>query len=391
MMRKCHLNTCPVGVATQHPELRKRFRGQSGDLINYFKFLAEEVREILAELGFKSIDEIVGRTDLIEPRKVDHWKAKTVDVSRILHRPEGADKKDSYCVEDQIHKIDDILDRKLIEKSKDALASAKKVSFETQIINLDRSVGAMLSNQVSLKYEDKGLPEDTINVKFHGSAGQSFGAFLAKGCSFRLEGDANDYLGKGLSGGKIVVVPPKGSTFKPEENIIVGNTLLYGAIEGEVFIRGIAGERFGVRNSGAVAVVEGTGDHCAEYMTGGNLIVLGKVGRNFGAGMSGGIAYVLDEDGSFDYFCNKGMVELTPVDSVNEQEFIKERLQKHLELTESTVAKKILASWDEYLPKFIKVMPLEYKRALQEMKMKKLDKQLENVKEEEQLGEQSDG
>lgn len=391
MMRKCHLNTCPVGVATQHPELRKRFRGQSGDLINYFKFLAEEVREILAELGFKKLDDIVGRTDLLEQRSVDHWKAKTVDVSRILYRSSDADKRDNHCVEDQIHKIDDIVDRKLIEKSKDALDKQKAVSFEMPIINTDRSVGAMLSNQISLKYEDKGLKDNTINVTFHGSAGQSFGAFLAKGTTFRLEGDANDYLGKGLSGGKIVVVPPKGSTFKPEENIIVGNTLLYGAIEGEVFIRGIAGERFGVRNSGAVAVVEGTGDHCAEYMTGGKLVVLGKVGRNFGAGMSGGIAYVLNENGKFDYFCNKGMVELTPVDSVSEQEFIKERLQKHIEHTESAVAKNILDNWNDFLPKFVKVMPLEYKRALEEMKMKQLDSKLEEVREEEQLGEQSDG
>ncbi|OHD14164.1 MAG: glutamate synthase subunit alpha [Spirochaetes bacterium GWB1_36_13] len=385
MMRKCHLNTCPVGVATQDPELRKRFGGKPEYLINYFKFMAEEVREIMASLGIRKFDDLVGNTRLVEKRNIDHWKAKTIDPKALLYIPEEAKKHALFCVQDQIHKIDDILDRKLIEKAKSAIESKQPVKIEMPITNLDRSTGTMLSYEVSTKYGDDGLPENTIQCLFKGSAGQSFGAFLAKGIEFRLEGDSNDYFGKGLSGGRLIAVPPKASTFKPEENIIIGNTVLYGATDGEVFVRGIAGERFCVRNSGAKAVIEGTGDHGAEYMTGGLLIVLGKVGRNFGAAMSGGVAFVLDKDGSFDFFCNKGMVELTPINTKEDEEILKTWIEKHLKYTESTVAKEILDNWAAMLPQFVKVMPLEYKRALEEMKIKALEKELKTVREEEEL------
>lgn len=386
MMRKCHLNTCPFGVATQDEELRKRFKGKSEHLINFFRFLAQDVREIMARLGIRKFNDLIGRTDLLEVRKVDHWKAKYVDPSPVLHRPAESDKYAVYCVDDQIHKIHDIVDRKLIEDCASAINSKEKVELSYRIKNTDRACGAMLSNAVSLKHGEEGLPEGTIKVTFNGSAGQSFGAFLAKGIYFRLEGDANDYFGKGLSGGTLVAVPPKGSTFAAEENIIVGNTVLYGATAGEAFVRGVVGERFCVRNSGALAVVEGTGDHCAEYMTGGKLVVLGSVGRNFAAGMSGGIAYVLDEKGDFDYFCNHGMVELTPVGDAEDDEFLMKAISRHLEMTGSPVAKKIINNWSEYIGKFVKVMPLEYKRALEEMKLEQIDKQLENVIEEEELG-----
>lgn len=388
MMRKCHLNTCPVGVATQHPDLRKRFTGKPEYLINYFKFIAREVREIMASLGIRKFDDLIGRTDLLKKRDdITHWKGKTVDPSLLLFRPAEADANANFCVEDQIHKIHDVLDRKLIERAKPAMDEGKDFNayIEMPIQNLDRTTGAMLSWEVSKHFGEEGLPDNTIQCTFRGSAGQSFGCFLAKGISFRLEGDANDYLGKGLSGGRIVVVPPTGSTFEPEKNIIIGNTVLYGATDGEAYIRGVAGERFCVRNSGAIAVVEGTGDHCAEYMTGGRVIVLGKVGRNFAAGMSGGIAYVLDEEGDFDFFCNMGMVELSPVRDYDDQDFIIETLKKHVEHTDSDKAKAILKQWYEYLPKFIKVMPLEYKRAINEMKIELIDKKLEEIREEQEL------
>ena len=388
MMRKCHLNTCPVGVATQHPDLRKRFTGKPEYLINYFQFIAREVREIMAGLGIRKFDDLIGRTDLLKKRDdVSHWKGKTVNPEAILTRPAEADTKASFCIEDQVHKINDILDRKLIERAKPAMAEGKdfNVYIEMPIKNIDRATGAMLSYEISQFYGEEGLPDNTIQCTFRGSAGQSFGSFLAKGVTFRLEGDANDYLGKGLSGGRLIVVPPAGSTFEPEKNIIIGNTVLYGATGGEAYIRGVAGERFCVRNSGVTAVVEGTGDHCAEYMTGGSVIVLGKVGRNFAAGMSGGIAYVLDENGSFDFFCNKGMVELSPVRDFDDQDFMIETLKKHIEHTDSDRAKDILKHWYEYLPKFVKVMPLEYKRALNEMKIELIDKKLEDIREEQEL------
>ncbi|MBN1428375.1 MAG: glutamate synthase large subunit, partial [Anaerolineae bacterium] len=313
LMRKCHLNTCPVGVATQDPELRKRFRGEPEHLISYFTFMAREAREIMARLGIRRFDDLIGRTDLLFQREVDHWKARTLDLSPMLYQPGEAGHNATHCVQAQIHKLDDVLDRTLIDLAEPALESGMPVLAEMPIHNANRAVGAMLSGEVARRYGEESLPDDTIQYTFTGSAGQSFGAFLAKGITFRLYGDANDYFGKGLSGGRLIAVPPVGSTFVPEENIIIGNTVLYGATGGEAFIRGVAGERFCVRNSGAIAVVEGTGDHGAEYMTGGRVIVLGQVGRNFAAGMSGGIAYVLNTDGNFAYFCNTGMVEMKPV------------------------------------------------------------------------------
>ncbi|HPJ37824.1 MAG TPA: glutamate synthase large subunit [Spirochaetota bacterium] len=391
MMRKCHKNTCPVGVATQDPELRKRFAGKPEHLINYFTFIAEEAREIMAELGVTKFDDLVGRSDMLEPRAVDHWKARTVDTGPILVLPEPLFGTSRRCTEQQVHKIDDVIDRWLIEQSFPAIAGSRKADLEAEISNTDRAVGAMLSWEISRRYGDSGLPDNSINCTFRGSAGQSFGAFLQRGVTFRLEGDANDYFGKGLSGGRLIAVPPAGSPFKPEENIIIGNTVLYGATSGEAFIRGIAGERFCVRNSGVEAVVEGTGDHCAEYMTGGRIVVLGRVGRNFGAGMSGGIAYVLNIEGDFEYYCNKGMVELSPLQEYDDQEYVKKMLTKHAAFTGSTIAGEILENWHRYMTRFIRVMPFEYKRALQEKKLEQIEKELREIREEEQLEVISDG
>jgi glutamate synthase (NADPH/NADH) large chain len=385
MMRKCHLNTCPAGVATQDPELRARYAGKAQHLINYFTFMAEEVREIMAQLGIRKFDDLVGRTDLVTIRAVDHWKAKTVDLRPVLYRPPEASRTATCCVEDQIHKIDTVMDRKLIQQALPALERGEPVQIDRPITNADRALGTMLSSEISQRYGEAGLPDDTIRITLRGSAGQSFGAWLVKGVTLRLEGDANDYFGKGLSGGKLIAVPPAGSTFAAEENIIVGNTVLYGATGGEAFIRGIAGERFGVRNSGAIAVVEGTGDHGAEYMTGGRIIVLGGVGRNFAAGMSGGIAYVLNSDGNFAYFCNRSMVELEPALEYEDQEFIRGYLQKHVEHTGSAVARRVLEHWHEYLPRFIKVIPIEYKRILQEQQLQETKKLLAYIQEEEYL------
>ncbi len=386
MMRKCHRNTCPVGVATQDPELRRRFEGRPEHLVNYFMFMAEEIREIMARLGIAKFDDLVGRTDLLVQRESDHWKANTVDLSRILYQPIDPAKEKVCCSEPQRHNLD-VLDRRLIEQAQPALEFGDQVSIRLPISNADRAVGAMLSGEISRRYGEDGLPDDTIQVTFDGSAGQSFGAFLARGVTFRLSGDANDYFGKGLSGGRLIAAPPEGSKFTAEGNIIIGNTVLYGATGGEAFIRGMAGERFCVRNSGAAAVVEGTGDHCAEYMTGGRLIVLGSVGRNFAAGMSGGIAYILNTDGKFAYFCNCGMVELSPIFEYEDQQFVKMLLEKHVDYTGSTVARNVLDHWHEFMPKFIKVMPLEYKRALQEMKLEETKRQLENISKAERLGE----
>lgn len=389
MMRKCHLNTCPVGVATQDPELRKKFRGKSQYIINYFRFMAQEIREIMASLGVRSFNELIGNTSLLKVRSINHWKAMHVDPSDILHRPAESAGTDLYCVKQQVHRINMVPDRRLIERVKPALESGKEVNVyvEMPIGNTDRSVGAMLSYEISRKYGEEGLPDDSVQCAFNGSAGQSFGAFLAKGVTFRLTGDANDYFGKGLSGGRLIVMPSPESKFKAEENIIVGNTVLYGATSGEAYIRGIAGERFCVRNSGAYAVVEGTGDHCAEYMTGGRIVVLGRVGRNFAAGMSGGIAYVLDLDGNFDYFCNRGMVEISPVRDYDDQDLIIEMLKKHIHYTDSSFAKEIILRWYDFLPKFVRVLPLEYKRALNEMKNSLIDEKLRTIREEEQLEE----
>ena len=383
MMRKCHLNTCPVGVATQDPELRKRFIGHSDYIVNYFNFIAQEVRELLAEMGFRKFDDIVGRTDLLEQRQdISHWKAKTLDLSGIIYLPEEASKHATHCVCFQKHKIDDVPDKELIKMSKKAINNKEKVWISKEINNTHRTVGAMLSGEITKTYGEDGLPDSTINCKFKGSAGQSFGAFLVRGVQFELEGDSNDYLGKGLAGGRIVVVPPKGSTFRPDENIIIGNTVLYGATSGEAYIRGVAGERFCVRNSGAYAVVEGTGDHCCEYMTGGRTVILGKTGRNFAAGMSGGIAYVLDVTGNFDYFCNKGMVELSPVGDRDDIAELQLLINNHYLYTRSDLAEKILVNWDEYLPKFVKVIPYEYKKVLEEQKLEMIKEKIEQTEDE---------
>ncbi|MFZ5429963.1 MAG: glutamate synthase large subunit [Bacteroidota bacterium] len=382
MMRKCHLNTCPAGVATQNPELRKRFIGRSEYVINYFRFVAQEIREYLAETGFRKFDDIVGRTDLLEVNpEVTNWKMKNLDFSKILHRPAEAQEHDIRCTVNGLKTIEEHLDMLLIRESSKAIKAQEKVWISHKINNVDRTIGAMLSGEISLRYGEAGLPADTIHCTFRGTAGQSFGAFLAKGVSFRLEGDANDYFGKGLSGGKIVVVPPQGSTFRPEENIIIGNTSLYGATSGEAYIRGMAGERFCVRNSGAKAVVEGTGDHCCEYMTGGRAVILGKTGRNFAAGMSGGIAYVLDTDGNFDYYCNKGLVELSPVEDRADIQELQEMINNHLTYTHSDLAAEILTNWEEYLPRFVKVIPFEYKKVLEMQKIRELERKLQMAEE----------
>jgi glutamate synthase (NADPH/NADH) large chain len=389
MMRKCHENTCPMGVATQDPALRKRFTGKSEHLINYFRFLAEETREIMASLGFRTFDELIGRADRLTERKIPGSKAAGVDLSRLLVKAEGPAHipggQALHCVQDQIHKIDDVLDRRLIEQCFAALDKKIPITLRFPVRNTDRAVGAMLSYEVSKRFGGQGLPENFVTLDFTGSAGQSFGAFLAPGITFRLAGDSNDYLGKGLSGGRIVAAPPEGSSFKTEENIIVGNTVLYGATSGELYAAGVAGERFCVRNSGAVAVVEGAGDHCAEYMTGGRVIVLGKVGRNFAAGMSGGIAYVLDRTGDFEFFLNKGMVELSGLDNGEDENFVKETIAKHVYWTASAYARGILDNWAENRGRFVKVLPVEYKKALQEMKLAELDRKLYDIREREEL------
>jgi glutamate synthase (NADPH/NADH) large chain len=377
LMRKCHLNTCPAGIATQDKELRKRFLGKHEYVVNYFTFIAQEVRELLAQLGFRSLDEVIGRVDLLEQdMSVGNWKTKGIDMSNLLYSPEEAKVYPIRNITEQKHKIDDVLDRELIKQARAALVNKSKVWIAKEIHNVDRTVGAMLGGEVSKKYGEAGLPKNTINCTFRGSAGQSFGAFIPKGLNFRLEGDANDYLGKGLSGGKIIVVPPTGSTFVPEENIIIGNTVLYGATDGFLYVRGVAGERFAVRNSGAHAVVEGVGDHCCEYMTGGRVVVIGKTGRNFAAGMSGGIAYILDEDGNFEYYCNKGLVDLTPVEDYADVQELQYMLNKHLMHTQSEKAQEILVNWEQYLPMFVKVIPFEYKKVLEEEKVRELEKKL---------------
>ena len=370
MLRKCHLNTCSVGIATQDAELRKRFAGKPEHLINYFFFVAEELREIMAQLGFRSVDEMVGRVDRLETGKaVEHWrKTKGVDLTGLLTKPEAPPSVATHHCQLQDHGLDRALDQQLIALSRKALEHQEPVSIALPISNANRTVGAMLSGEVAKRYGEDGLPEDTIQIAFEGSAGQSFAAFLAKGMSFTLEGDSNDYLGKGVSGGRLVVVPPRKSLFMAEENIIVGNVALYGATGGEVFIRGLAGERFCVRNSGARTVIEGVGDHACEYMTNGLVVVLGATGRNFAAGMSGGIAYVLDEAGDFDLRCNQEMVDLGPVEEPEDQEELRELIQKHLHYTGSANAERVLDGWDELLPGFVKVYPRDYRRILEARK-----------------------
>ncbi len=366
MMRKCHLNTCPVGIATQDPALRQKFTGQPENVINFFFYIAEEVRELMSQLGFRKMDEMVGRVDMIEMRDaIDHWKARGLDFSAILYNPQVPSRVGRRCTISQDHGLDQALDFKLIDHAADAIESKTPVEFKLPIRNVHRTVGAMLSGEIARRHGSAGLPDDTINFYFTGSAGQSFGAFLAKGVTLTLEGDANDYVGKGLSGGKLVVFPPKSSTFLPEQNILIGNVVLYGATTGEAFFNGVAGERFAVRNSGATAVVEGVGDHGCEYMTKGLVIVLGSTGKNFAAGMSGGIAFVLDETGEFSATrCNKAGVDLEPVVEQADIQALHNLIAKHVEMTESPRANWILENWSTMLPKFIKVFPHEYKRVL---------------------------
>jgi glutamate synthase domain-containing protein 2/glutamate synthase domain-containing protein 1/glutamate synthase domain-containing protein 3 len=366
MMRKCHLNTCPVGIATQDPDLRRKFAGSPEHVINYFFFVAEELREIMARLGFRTVDEMVGRVDMLDMRgAIDHWKAKGLDFSSIFHNPEVPSRVGRRCLIQQDHGIAHALDHQLLDLAKDAIETGTPVEFKMPIRNVHRTVGAMLSGEVARKYGSTGLPEDTIRIEFNGSAGQSFGAFLAKGVTLALEGDANDYTGKGLSGGKLIVYPPRNSSFLPEENILVGNVVLYGATSGEAFFNGMAGERFAVRNSGAMAVVEGVGDHGCEYMTKGTVAVLGRTGRNFAAGMTGGIAYVLDETGEFVATkCNKAGVDLEPVMETADIDTLRGMILRHFEATGSPRAEWILDNWSDMLPKFVKVFPHEYKRVL---------------------------
>ena len=398
MMRKCHLNTCPVGVATQDPELRRRFTGTPEHVINYFFFVAEEVRELMAYLGFRSFNEMIGESQRLDQRRaIEHYKAKGIDLSRILTKPEAAPGVATHNSERQDHKLDKVLDRQLIEKAQPALTDRRPVRIDLPIRNIDRTTGAMLSGEVAKRFGHDGLPDSTISATFRGAAGQSFGAFLANGVAFELIGEANDYTGKGLSGGRIVVYPPAESGIVAEESIVIGNTVLYGAIAGECYFRGVAGERFAVRNSGAIAVVEGVGDHGCEYMTGGVVVCLGNTGRNFAAGMSGGIAYVLDEPGDFERRCNLAMVELEPIKAEDDTlerlahqggdleahglvdvmrdmtrfdaERLKSLIEKHVHYTDSARGRRILENWDFYLPQFVKVMPVDYYRALREMEL----------------------
>ena len=401
MMRKCHLNTCPVGVATQDPVLRRKFTGQPEHVINFFFFVAEEVRELMAQMGLRRFDELIGRVDLLDMKKgLEHWKAKGLDYSRIFHAP-ARTPGDPLCqIDTQDHGLAKALDNKLIELAKPALDKGKAVRIELPIQNSNRTVGAMLSGRVATKYGHAGLPEDTIHVTFNGSAGQSFGAFLAHGVTLDLVGEANDYVGKGLSGGRIVVRPNPDFGGTPSANIIVGNTVLYGATEGEAFFSGVAGERFAVRNSGATTVVEGAGDHGCEYMTGGTVVVLGMTGRNFAAGMSGGVAYVFDVEGTFESRCNMAQVALEPVEDeiaarkgsdlgdeleshgkvdvrhlgLADEVLLKGLIEKHAKLTGSLQARRILDDWSNSRARFVKVMPHEYRRALTELAAQKMEK-----------------
>ena len=364
MMRKCHLNTCPVGVATQNPELRKRFTGNADHVVNLFKFLTEELREIMAQLGFRTINEMVGQVDCLETRTgMTHWKYSKLDLSPILYKEPASIYTGLYHKEDQDHEMENVLDWKLLEAAKPALDNLQKISASFQIKNIDRTTGTILSNEISKKYKSAGLPDDTIHFKFTGTAGQSFGAFNTKGVTMELEGDANDYFGKGLSGAKLMVYPSSKSTFVPEDNIIIGNVAFYGATSGEAYIRGKAGERFAVRNSGATAVVEGVGDHGCEYMTGGRVVILGNTGRNFAAGMSGGIAYVYDVKGSFELNCNQEMVDLDPVRDEDRDELYN-LINNHFKCTKSTVAKFVLDDFENQLKNFVKVFPKDYKKVL---------------------------
>jgi glutamate synthase (NADPH) large chain len=381
LMRVCHLNTCPVGIATQDPELRKKFKGKPEHIIRYFKYVSEELREIMAELGFRTMEEMIGQVEKLDTRDaVNHYKAKGLDLSTILYKPDVPAEVDIRNTQKQDHCLDNVFDMKLLKLAEKSLLKKEKVSLDLPIINTDRSVGAIFSNEVSKLYGAQGLPEDTVNLTVHGSAGQSFGAFGTFGLTFKVEGDTNDYLGKGLSGAKLIVTPPAKSTIVPEDNIITGNVSFYGAVHGEAYINGMAGERFCVRNSGATAVVEGIGDHGCEYMTGGKVIVLGATGRNFAAGMSGGVAFIFDEQGGFkEKRCNREMVAFDPIDAAEEAD-LKQWIENHKKYTGSGVATRILDNWQDSLEKFIKVMPVDYKKALERIAREKAEgKQLTEV------------
>jgi len=370
MMRKCHLNTCPVGVATQDPELRKRFTGNPDHVVNFFKFIVQELREIMADLGFKTVNEMIGQADCLEKREnITHWKYSKLDLSPILYREPASPYVGLYKQEEQDHGIADVLDWKLLEAAKPAIELQQKIKASFDILNTDRAVGAILSNEITKRYRSAGLPDDSIHFKFTGTAGQSFGAFNTNGITLEMEGDANDYFGKGLSGARLIIYPSKEATFTPEDNIIIGNVAFYGATSGEAYIRGKAGERFAVRNSGVNAVVEGVGDHGCEYMTGGHIVILGDTGRNFAAGMSGGIAYIYDVKGVFANNCNKEMVDLDPVNDEDAKELYA-MIEKHFQHTGSTVAKFVLDDFENQLKNFVKVFPQDYKKVLLERKKK---------------------
>ena len=397
MMRKCHLNTCPVGIATQNELLRKKFQGTPEHVINYFFLVAEEVREIMSELGIEKFEDLIGRSELMTKNKaIEHWKAKNIDLSKILYKPEFESRDEVFNSSEQNHDLDEVLDVKLIHESSPVIE--KKVSTITinkLVKNTDRSLGAMLSGVIAKKFGHNGLREDSIVVNLEGTAGQSLGTFLSSGITISLSGEGNDYVGKGLSGGKIIIRPFKDSTYKPEKNIIVGNTVLYGAISGECYFSGMAGERFAVRNSGAIAVVEGTGDHCCEYMTGGVIMVLGNTGVNFGAGMSGGIAYVYQKEKDFKNKCNMSMVNILGVKKskhilpeklfdkynflFNDELRIKEMLKKHLNYTGSSVAESILDNFENELQNFVKILPIDFENVLLERISKETDSKVVNL------------
>ena len=397
MMRKCHLNTCAVGVATQDPKLRKHFTGKPEHIVNFFTFLASEVREIMADLGFKNFNDMIGQRDYLDFDEANkHWKANNLDLSNLITQINVNSKNSIFNSEKQKHKISKVLDKKIISETNSSIDNCEKSNLKLNILNTDRSVGAMLSGIIAKKFGHKGLPKNTINIKFKGSAGQSFGAWLAHGINFSLEGDANDYVGKGLSGGSISIFPSLKSSLIASENIIVGNTVLYGAISGECFINGIAGERFAVRNSGATSVVEGCGDHGCEYMTGGSVVILGNTGRNFAAGMSGGIAYIFDNDNSFRNNCNMGMVSLEKILVNQENQKISEKqlkyemldfdeqrlkilISKHVKKTNSSIGKLIINNWSSSLEKFIKVVPNDFKKVLKDQQNNKRKKVLKKV------------
>jgi glutamate synthase domain-containing protein 3 len=382
MMRKCHLNTCPVGVATQDPELRKKFAGKPEYVINFMFYIAEEVREYMASMGFRKFEEMIGQTDkLIQQRPRNHWKARGLDMSKLLYKQKPLYNTNLFKTREQEHGLEFQLDHQLIEQSLPAIENSTPVEIKSPVKNTNRTVGTLLSHEIAKKFGDEGLPDGTIKIEMEGTAGQSFGAFLAKGIEIKLTGESNDYTGKGLSGGRLIVKVPYGITFDPSENIIIGNTCLYGATSGEAFFNGMAGERFAVRNSGAIAVVEGVGDHGCEYMTGGKIVVLGKTGRNFAAGMSGGIAYVWDPYNSFEKFLNKQLVDVENINDETESEEVKLLIKKHFEYTGSKRADLILSHWENEVMNFKKIIAVEYKAALAVIEEEKRKKFLEDESE----------